>query len=240
MTDLETDLPPKAEAGFVLPPPQPVALPIAGQAERFAVRRIYCVGRNYADHAREMGHDPDREPPFFFQKNPDDLVTDGVFPYPPLSSDVHFEVELVAALAKGGAGISEEAALADVWGYAVGLDMTRRDLQGAAKKAGRPWEPGKAFAQSAPIGPIVPATRIGHPKAGAITLDVDGVRRQSGDLAAMIWSLPEVIAHLSCLFVLAPGDLIFTGTPAGVGPIQRGETMVAAVEGVGRLEVSVV
>ncbi|MEM6679895.1 MAG: fumarylacetoacetate hydrolase family protein, partial [Pseudomonadota bacterium] len=203
-----------------------------------------CVGRNYAAHAREMGHDPDREPPFFFQKNPDDLNESGVFPYPTGSSDVHFEIELVAALGPSLAAhegpIAAEAALGHVWGYGVGLDMTRRDLQGVAKKAGRPWEIGKAFAASAPISALAPAFETGHPERGAITLDVNGSRRQDGDLSEQIWSLPEIIEHLSALFTLAPGDLIFTGTPAGVGPVSRGDRLFGAVEGVGELSVEVV
>lgn len=227
-------------ADLVIPAPAPTTLPVAGEAARFPVRRVYCVGRNYADHAREMGHDPDREPPFFFQKNADDLDTSGRFPYPAGSAEVHFEVELVAALGRGGADIPAAGALDRVWGYAVGLDMTRRDLQAAAKAAGRPWETGKAFDRSAPIGPLVPAARIGHPAAGAVTLDVDGERRQTGDLSRMIWSVPEIVAHLSALFTLAPGDLIFTGTPAGVGAVLRGERMVARIEGVAEIAVDVV
>lgn len=205
----------------------------------FPVRRVYCIGRNYADHAREMGHDPDREAPFFFQKNPDNLDPSGDFPYPPRSGDVHHEVELVAAIGRGGRDIAAGDALAHVWGYAVGLDMTLRDLQGAAKKAGRPWEVGKAFDASAPVSALRPAAEIGHPARGAIALDVNGARRQAGDLADMIWSLPEIIAHLSALFELRPGDLIMTGTPAGVGAVARGDEMAANIEGVGALSVRV-
>jgi fumarylpyruvate hydrolase len=223
---------------LVIAPPEPVTLPVEGGG-RFPVRRVYCVGRNYAAHAREMGHD-EREAPFFFQKNADDLNTAGRFPYPPLSEDVHFEVELVAALGRGGSDIPAGEALDHVWGYAVGLDMTRRDRQGEAKAKGRPWEVGKAFAASAPIGPIVPAARVGHPSRGAITLDLDGERRQSGDLSELIWSVPEILAHLSAAFALAPGDLVFTGTPAGVGAVARGQLVRAAVEGVGAIEVAVV
>lgn len=224
---------------YVFPPPPHVALPIAGSTLRFPVHRVYCVGRNYAEHAREMGHDPEREPPFFFQKNPDNLVTDGVFPYPAASSDVQFEVEMAVALQSGGTSIARETALECVFGYAVAIDMTRRDLQAVAKKLGRPWEVGKAFEKSAPCSPIVPAAACGHPRAGRITLDVNGQRRQSGDLAEMIWDVSGLISVLSGLFELAAGDLILTGTPSGVGPLQRGDVLDAAVEGVGRLRVDV-
>ena len=235
MTETEVN-----EGGFVVAPAPRAALPVAGEAGAFPVRRVYCVGRNYAAHAVEMGHDPDREPPFFFQKNPDDLVTDGRFPYPPATSDVHHEVELVVALQSGGRDISVEDALGHVYGYAVGLDMTRRDLQAEAKRMGRPWELAKAFAASAPCGPLHPASRIGHPERGAVWLAVNGERRQEGDLAQMIWKVPEVIAALSGLFTLAAGDVIFTGTPAGVGAVTRGDRLHAHVDGVGDLEVAVV
>jgi len=219
------------------PPPQP-AIPVAGGG-LFPVRRVYCIGRNYAAHAVEMGHDPDREPPFFFQKNPDNLDASGIFPYPPETADVHHEVELVAALGAGGANVPLAEALGLVWGYGVGLDMTRRDLQGAAKDKGRPWEIGKAFERSAPVGPLVPAAEIGHPARGRIALAVNGAVRQEGDLAQMIWKLPEMVAHLSRFFVLAPGDVILTGTPAGVGPVVRGDVIEAEIEGVGALSVRV-
>ena len=225
---------------YVFPPPAIPALPIVGGDLQFPVHRIYCVGRNYAEHAREMGHDPEREPPFFFQKNPDNLVTDGAFPYPPASDDVHFEVELAVALHAGGQDIPREKALECVYGYAVAIDMTRRDLQAAAKKLGRPWEVGKAFEHSAPCSAIAPAEAIGHPDSGAITLDVDGVRRQTGDLAQMIWGTAELIANLSGLFALRAGDLVLTGTPAGVGAVRRGERIEARIERVGRLDVRVV
>jgi fumarylpyruvate hydrolase len=224
----------------VFPPAAVPALPVAGSDQLFPVRRLYCVGRNYAEHAIEMGHDPNREPPFFFQKNPDSLVLDGRFPYPAASSDVHFEIELVVALKSGGSDIPVERAMDCVFGYAVGLDMTRRDLQGEAKKLGRPWEVGKSFEASAPCGPIVPASQIGHPAAGAVWLDVNGKRRQTGDLAQLIWKIPETISYLSGLFKLAPGDVIMTGTPAGVGAVQRGDVMKGGVEGVGEIEVRVV
>lgn len=225
---------------YIFPPaPRPV-VPVAGSDTLFPVRRIYCVGRNYADHAREMGHDPDREPPFFFQKNPDNLVLDGVFDYPPLSGDVHFEVELVVALAGGGRDIPVAAAEALIFGYTVGLDMTRRDLQAAAKKAGRPWEAAKAFEGSAPCGPIVPVSALpGHPRAGAITLRQNGDLRQRGDLADMIWSVPEAISALSSLFELAAGDLVFTGTPAGVGAVASGDLLHAEIAGLGDLDIEI-
>ncbi|KFI27405.1 5-carboxymethyl-2-hydroxymuconate isomerase [Haematobacter massiliensis] len=224
---------------YVIPAPPLVTLPISGETAVFPVRRVYCVGRNYAEHAREMGHSG-KEPPFFFQKNPDNLVTDGVFPYPSRTADLHHEVELVVALAKGGRDIPVAEALDHVYGYAVGLDMTRRDLQAEAKKAGRPWEAAKAAEHSAPVSSLHPVAEVGHPDNGTITLKVDGELRQSGDLADQIWSVADVIAHLSGLFELAPGDLIMTGTPAGVGAVQRGQVMTAAIEGLGVLEVRVV
>lgn len=225
---------------YAFPPAWIPSLPIRGMSEEFPVRRIYCVGRNYAEHAVEMGHDPDKEPPFFFQKNPDNLVLGAEFPYPGATKDVHHEIELVVALSKGGTDIAVEAALDHVFGYAVGLDMTRRDLQAGAKKLGRPWEIAKAFERSAPITEIVPASAIGHPSSGAIALSVNGALRQAGDLSQMIWKTAEIIAHLSGLFELAPGDLIMTGTPAGVGPVVRGDRLEGSVEGVGRLAVAVV
>jgi len=206
----------------------------------FPVHRIYCVGRNYADHALEMGGDPVREPPFFFQKNPDSLVPDGgVFPYPGRSVDVQYEIELVVALGEGGSSIPLDRALDRVFGYAVGIDMTRRDLQAEAKRQGRPWEVGKAFERAAPCSALVPASVTGHPRRGAIRLAVGGEVRQQGDLAQMIWSVAETIAELSTLFTLAPGDLIFTGTPKGVGPVRRGDVLDGSIEGVGTLSISV-
>jgi fumarylpyruvate hydrolase len=225
---------------FVIEPPPIVAAPVEGGAARFPVRRVYCIGRNYAAHAIEMGHDPNREPPFFFQKNPDNLDFTGRFPYPPATEDVHHEVELVVALSKGGRDIPVAHALEHVFGYAVGLDMTRRDLQGIAKEMGRPWEIGKAFERSAPMGPLVPAVAIGHPSAGAITLAVNGTPRQRGDLNQMIWKTPEMIAYLSQYFELAAGDVIMTGTPSGVAAVVRGDVMEAVVTGVGTLTVEVV
>ncbi len=215
------------------------SLPIAGSDALFPVHRVYCVGRNYADHAREMGHDPDREPPFFFQKNPDNLRSDGRFPYPPLSGDVQFEIELAVCLWKGGEGLDPASALDTVFGYAVALDMTRRDLQAEAKRLGRPWDTAKAFEHSAPCSAVRTASEIGHPAAGAIWLEQNGVRRQSGDLGQMIWSVPEQIAHLSRLFVLRPGDVILTGTPAGVGKVSPGDQLRGHIDRVGELNVTV-
>jgi fumarylpyruvate hydrolase len=214
------------------PAPAPV-LAVAGSERLFPIHRIYCVGRNFADHAIEMGHDPDKEPPFFFQKNPDNIVPVGKdFPYPGGTKDVHHEIELVVALGKGGVDIAVETALDCVFGYAVGLDMTRRDLQGEAKKLGRPWEIAKAFEGSAPCGPVHPVSDVGHPTDGAVWLKVNGETRQSGDLNQMIWKVPEVISHLSRLFELKAGDLIFAGTPAGVGAVVRGDEMVGHIAGV--------
>jgi fumarylpyruvate hydrolase len=225
---------------YIFPPPSVAALPIRGSDASFPVHRVYCVGRNYAAHAVEMGHDPNKEPPFFFQKNPDNLVTSGEFPYPSATSDVHHEIEMVVALAKGGSDISVDAALGCVYGYAVGLDMTRRDLQAKAKDMGRPWEIGKAFEASAPCSELVPASAVGHPSAGEIWLDVNGVRRQTGDLNQMIWKVPEIIGYLSSLFMLMPGDLIFSGTPSGVAAVSRGDKLAGHVDGVGELKVMVV
>jgi fumarylpyruvate hydrolase len=225
---------------YVIAPPAQPSLPVRGSDRRFPIHRIYCVGRNYAAHAIEMGHDPDREPPFFFQKNPDTVVGDGTtIPYPDKTGDVHHEVELVVALSSGGKDIPVERALDCVYGYAVGLDLTRRDLQGEAKKLGRPWEVGKAFDNAAPCSEVVPAADIGHPERGAIWLEVGGERRQDGDLAQMIWKVPEIVATLSGLFTLAPGDLIYSGTPAGVGAVSRGDRLTGAVEGVGEITIQV-
>mgnify|MGYP001493740604 CR=1 FL=1 len=225
---------------FVIPPPPTVSLPVTGSTERFPVGRIFCVGRNYAEHAREMGHDPDKEPPFFFMKSADTITSGPTIAYPPQTSDLHFEAELVVGLKSGGTMIKAEDALQHVYGYAVGLDMTRRDLQAQMKKMGRPWEVGKSFEQSAPCSPMVPAVKTGHPSRGAIWLDVDGKRRQNADLADMIWDVSHQIAFLSALFELKPGDLIMTGTPAGVGAVARGERMHAHIDGVGDLEITVV
>ncbi len=226
---------------YVITPAERPALAVRNSEDRFPVRRIYCVGRNYAAHAREMGHDPDREPPFFFQKSADNLIEAGTdFPYPSRSSEVHFEIELVVALAKGGSSIPAQQALEHIFGYAVGLDMTRRDLQGEAKKLGRPWDVGKAFESSAPCSEIVPVGLIEHPITGRIWLDLNGETRQQGDLQDLIWSIPEIIEHLSEFFELAPGDLIFTGTPSGVGPCQVGDSLHGGVEGVAELSLKVI
>ena len=229
----------------VFEPAPPVVIPVAGSDATFPVRRIYCVGRNYAAHAREMGFDPDREPPFFFCKPADAIVVVASgktvqVPYPPHTKDYQHEIELVAAIGKAGRDIPVERANEHVWGYGVGLDMTRRDLQLALRDKGRPWELGKAFDASAPCSPLVPAERIGHPTSGAVWLQVDGVDRQRSDVAKLIWSIPEVIANLSQYFELQPGDLIYTGTPEGVAKVERGQTMLGAVEGVGEIRVKVV
>ena len=220
-------------SAHVVPAPALVTVPVAGGG-LFPVRRIFCVGRNYAEHVREMGGDPTREEPFFFTKPADAVVTGGAdAPYPPATQDLHHEMELVVAIGAGGRDIAEVEALAHVFGYAAGLDMTRRDLQAAAKKAGRPWDMAKGFDHSAPIGEIAPAASIGHPAAGLIELRVNGAMRQSSDLAKMIWSIPETIAYLSRLVTLAPGDLIFTGTPEGVAATVRGDVLEGSVAGVG-------
>ena len=225
---------------FVIEKPSVVALPVAGTDAVFPVRRVYCIGRNYAAHAIEMGHDPDRELPFFFQKNADNLDASGEFPYPPHSSDVHHEVEMAVALKSGRPNIPLDQALEHVFGYGVSIDMTRRDLQGQAKKLGRPWEIGKAFERSAPAGPIHSVAEVGHLDHGRIELKVNGDVRQEGDLNQMIWKVPEMISHLSEYFELAPGDIILSGTPAGVGPVAKGDRIEALVEGIGSLVVSVV
>jgi len=226
---------------YVIPPLPPVTVPVAGSAARFPVRRIYCVGRNYAEHAKEMGF-TGREDPFFFCKPADAVISvadgeTGVMPYPSKTSNLHYEMELVVALNKGGRDLTVEQAGECVWGYALGLDMTRRDLQGEAKKQGRPWEVGKAFDASAPLGPLHPRSAVGTLEKGAIWLDVNGQRKQSSDISQMIWNIPESIAYLSGLFELHPGDLIFTGTPEGVGPVVKGDVMTGGVEGLGELRV---
>jgi fumarylpyruvate hydrolase len=226
---------------YVIEPVALPSLPVAGDARRFAVNRIYCVGRNYADHAREMGHDPDREPPFFFMKPASAIVTDGAnMQYPSLSNDVHHEIEMVVAIGKGGANIPADKALEHVYGYGVGLDMTRRDLQGEAKKMGRPWDTGKAFDQSAPCSALVPVTQCGHPSQGSIRLMVNGEVRQEGDLNQLIWNVPDTIAYLSTLFTLQAGDLIFSGTPAGVGPIKKGDVLEGEVVGLPVLKTRII
>ena len=227
--------------GYVIEPQPMPALAVVGTDQRFPIHRVYCVGRNYYDHAIEMGHDPDREPPFFFQKNPDNVIpSGGDFPYPAQTKDVHHEIETVVAIGKGGTDIPVERALEHVYGYGVALDMTRRDLQAEAKKLGRPWEVGKAFEASAPCSALVPASKIGHPTQGAVWLKVNGQLKQNGDLNQLIWKVPEMIAYLSTLFALQPGDLILSGTPAGVGPVVRGDRLHGGVEGIGEIEIRVV
>ena len=217
------------------------SVPVVGTQDSFPVHRIYCVGRNYADHALEMGHDPTREPPFFFTKPADAVAPgDGEVRYPLLTENLHHEVEMVVALKAGGENIPVERALETVFGYAVGLDLTRRDLQSRAKEKGHPWDMGKGFDRSAPISAIVPVATCGHPARGAVTLALNGELRQRGDLAQMSWKVPEVIAELSRYVELRAGDLIFTGTPAGVGAVRRGDEMLAAVEGVATLRVRMV
>ena len=220
--------------------PETVALPVAGTDAKFPVRRVYCIGRNYAAHAVEMGHDPDREPPFFFQKNPNNLDPSGQFRYPPKSSDVHHEFEMAVMLKSGGENIAIEDALTHVYGYALSLDMTRRDLQGEQKKMGRPWEIGKAFEYSAPVGVIHTVDEVGHPDQGKIELKVNKEIKQSGDLNQMIWKVPEMISYLSDYFILAAGDVSLSGTPAGVGPVNKGDVMELSIEGLGEMEVTVV
>ena len=225
---------------YVIPLWTQPALPVAGESGQFPVRRIYCVGRNYAAHAREMGHDPDREPPFFFCKPADALLPNGAtMPYPQATKDLHHEIELVVALAKGGRDVPAEKALDLVYGYGVGLDMTRRDLQGEAKKMGRPWDRGKGFDQSAPCTALHPAARIGHPSKGAIWLKVNGQVRQKGDLNELIWNVPETISYLSGLVELAPGDLIYTGTPEGVKAVVKGDVLEGHVDGVDDLKITI-
>jgi fumarylpyruvate hydrolase len=221
------------------PPPQP-SLPVAGENRRFPVRRIFCVGRNYEEHAREMGHVVDREKPFYFSKSAHTLRQDGdAIGYPPGTSNYHFEVELIVALGGKAFKTTKETAIGAVYGYAVGLDMTRRDLQLSERAKQRPWTLGKDVEASAPVSAIVPAARIGHPVKGAITLSQNGVVKQHADISELVWSVPEIIAHLSGFYHLEPGDLIFTGTPAGVGPVAPGDRLDCAIEGVGTLAVTI-
>jgi fumarylpyruvate hydrolase len=221
---------------FVFPPAPIPSVAVAGEGGRYPVHRIFCVGRNYAEHAREMGGDPDREAPFFFMKPPSALLADQQdLPYPPRTQNLQHEAELVVAIGTAGRSVPLSAALAHVYGYAVGNDYTRRDLQAAARDKGRPWETGKAFDHSAAIGAIHPTVRIGHPRRAAIWLTVNGVEKQRADIADMIWDVPAVIAELSTLFDLQPGDLIYTGTPAGVGPVRPGDVVVAGIDGLGTL-----
>jgi fumarylpyruvate hydrolase len=223
----------------VFPPPPTPSVAVSGEARRFPVRRIFCVALNYAEHAREMGKEPGAEPPFFFTKPADAVADDGAtIPFPSLTHNLHHEIELVAALQSGGANIAPERALACVYGYAAGIDLTRRDMQTEARNAGRPWDMSKGFDDSAPIGAIRKASEIGHPARGRIALSVNGVLRQQGDLSDMIWSLPQIIAALSTYVALAPGDLIFTGTPSGVGALRPGDMAAGEIEGVGTIRVN--
>ncbi|MGB3866589.1 MAG: fumarylacetoacetate hydrolase family protein [Xanthobacteraceae bacterium] len=226
-------------ASFVIPPPPQAAIAVAGESRAFPVRRIWCVGRNYLEHIREMGND-ERAPPFFFAKHADMVVADGAtIPYPPLTKDLHHEVELVVALKSGGRDIAAASALDHVYGYAVGIDLTRRDLQGAAKKKERPWEIGKSFDGSAPCGALQPVAKIGHPATGRIWLKVNGVEKQNGNLTELIWSVPEIIAKLSEQVALDAGDIILTGTPAGVGALVPGDRIECGIDGVGTLKVAI-
>jgi fumarylpyruvate hydrolase len=225
---------------YVITPPPAVTVPVAG-GKLFPVRRVFCVGRNYAAHAREMGNDPNREPPFFFTKPADALVTNGADTrYPTATANLHHEMELVVAIGQGGKDISAAEALAHVYGYTAGLDLTRRDMQDEAKAMRRPWDMSKGFDASAPIGEIVPASQIGHPATGKIALNVNGASRQVGDLADQIWPVPDIIAALSKLVALAPGDLIFTGTPEGVAAVVRGDLLEGEIEGVGKVKTRLV
>ena len=226
---------------YVIAPPDVASLAVDGRSARFPVRRIFCVGRNYAAHAREMGRDPDREPPFFFMKPADAVMDNGAaIPYPPETQNFHYEIELVVALSRGGANIALEQALEHVYGYGVGIDLTRRDLQLTARDLGRPWDWGKGFDHSAPIAPLQPLAKSGHPAKGRIWLAVNGIIKQDADLAELIWNVPEVIATISRSMKLAPGDIIMTGTPAGVGPIKRGDHVTGGIDGMGEINISVV
>lgn len=238
MSDVPSDA---STPHFVFAPAPVPSVAVAGSDARFPVRRIFCVGRNYAEHALEMGGDPDREPPFFFTKPADAVVENGAaIPYPPLTADLHHEIELVVAIGKGGADIDAADALGHVFGYAVGLDMTRRDLQAQAKKAGRPWDWAKAFDRSAPIAPIRRVEEVGHPGAARIWLSVDGEIRQDSDIARMIWPVADVIAIASRSVALEPGDLIMTGTPEGVGPVRAGQAMRGGIDGLGEIDIAIV
>jgi fumarylpyruvate hydrolase len=225
---------------LVFPPQDTPTVAVADSDDRIPVRRIFCIGRNYAAHAREMGRDPDREPPFFFLKPADAVVEDGAtIPYPPQTENFHYEAELVAVIGKGGVNIAEADALDHVWGYGVGNDLTRRDLQLVAREQGRPWDLGKGFDRSAPIAPIHPVSKVGHPSKGSIKLTVNGEVKQDADLSELIWSIPEMISILSHSMELKAGDVIMTGTPAGVGPLVPGDVCVVTIEGVGELTTTI-
>ncbi len=224
---------------YSIEPAAGVLLPVEGSNAVFPVRRVYCIGRNYAAHAVEMGGNPDREMPFFFQKNPQNLDPSGTFPYPDHSQDVHHEAELAVMLGSGSRDIAVSEALGHVFGYALCLDMTRRDLQAELKQLGRPWEIAKAFERSAPVGPIHDVTRCGHPAKGEISLRVNGALRQCGDLDQMIWKVPEIISCLSRYVELAGGDVILTGTPAGVAAVRKGDRLEMTIKGLGSLQILV-
>lgn len=225
---------------FVFPPAPVPSVAVAGRVERFPVRRIFCVGRNYAAHAREMGKDPDRDPPFFFTKPADAVVDDGeTVAYPPLTANFHYEAELVVAIGRDGENIPEDAVNDHVWGYAVGNDLTRRDLQLAARDKGRPWDTGKAFDRSAVIGPVYPVSAVGHPDTGAIRLTVNDAVKQDADLSELIWSVKEIVSILSKSVDLKAGDLIMTGTPAGVGPLEPGDVCVVSIDGLGEITTTI-
>jgi fumarylpyruvate hydrolase len=225
---------------FAITPPPVPSLAIAGSGDRFPLRRVFCVGRNYAAHAREMGNDPDREPPFFFTKPADAVVpAAGTLPYPPATKDMHHEVEMVVALGKGGANVTPEDALSLVWGYGVGLDLTRRDIQAVAKEMSRPWDMAKGFDASAPCSELHPVAQVGHPANARIWLEVNGAVKQDGNLNEMIWPVADVIAHLSRYVELKPGDLIFSGTPAGVGPLAPGDRVRGGLDGVAGFQLEV-
>ena len=225
---------------YVFPPAERPSVEVEGRDERFPVHRIYCVGRNYEAHAREMGADPSREPPFFFTKPPDAIVANGAtIPYPSRTKNFHHEIELVVAIGRGGSDIPAASALDHVFGYATGNDLTRRDLQFAARDKGRPWDTGKAFDRAAAITRIRPVASVGHIARGAIWLEVNGEMRQKADVSELIWSVPELLAELSTLFELQPGDLVYTGTPAGVGPVGPGDVMRGAIDGLDVLETSI-
>jgi fumarylpyruvate hydrolase len=225
---------------YLFAPPAQPALPVVGSEALFPVRRIYCVGRNYAEHIKEMGLVPEREPPFFFDKPADTIVQNGrAIAYPPATERLSHEIELVVAIGKRAVDLTPENALDCVFGYAVGLDMTRRDLQLAARDRGRPWDTGKGFDESAPCGPITPAAKVGHPARGRIWLKVNGQSRQDADLGQLIWSVPEILSHLSRLYTLEAGDLVFTGTPNGVGEVSRGDELVGGIDGLETLTIRI-